>query len=267
MFARRQKSPSPVRAVPLNRKHQSRIVDSDDEDTPPRAGNFRSRFADDSDDEADVGDLTPVRGIPRRGDGNDSTDLEDSSGDEQPAAAAPSRVQIAPDTASAMGDEPWSPGREKKRGLFGRLRGKKAKDEMPSPGADSPRAPPKVDASKPSQLGFSSTAERDRVIEETRVKLEAANEQPRVRSPQPHGKLQRRHQPQRMMSDSWPLPPKLPDSINNRPNTSDGAPFRNGSTRLTQGSMRPREPEPPLGAKAGKKKKFPMLRKAFGLKD
>ncbi|KAK5371168.1 hypothetical protein LTR20_007225 [Exophiala xenobiotica] len=262
LFGRRQGSvpPLPPAAAP---KLQSRFVDSDDEETAPRAKRFRSRFADDSDDDSD---LTPVRGIPRRARDGDSTDLDDSSDEEKPRTPVqPARLQIPQSTMSPAGTEPMSPNTEKKRGLFGRLRGKKQKDAAPSPIVESPQAPPPADLSKPSNLGFSSKVERDRVIEQTRARLEAS--QPPQPRQQPPNKLQRRQTPQRGMSDSWPLPPKMSDHMNDRPNTADGPTMRNGSARLNQGSMRTREiPMEPVG-QGGKKKRFPMLRKAFGLKD
>ncbi|EXJ92715.1 hypothetical protein A1O3_01267 [Capronia epimyces CBS 606.96] len=266
LFGRRQKSPPPVPAVGLMQKHQSLIAGSDDEGSIPRKSKFRSRFAEDSDDEPDTTQFTPVRGIPRRGGDSDSTDLEDSSDDEKPPDGTPASLQIPSNHAPTFNDELPSPSTEKKRGFFGRLRGKKHNDEVSSPVVESPQSPPKVDASKPSQLGFASAAERDRMIEQTRAKLEASKEEPRGPSLQSHGKLQRRHQPQRMMSDSWPLPPSIAEDGKVRPSTSDGAPLRNGSARLTQGSMRATEPIQAVG-RGGKKKKFPMLRKAFGLKD
>ena len=61
-------------------RFSSRFADSSDEDDGPV--NRRSRFADSSDEDEPVG-LTPVRGIPRRIDEGDSTDLEDSSADEK----------------------------------------------------------------------------------------------------------------------------------------------------------------------------------------
>ncbi|KIV76934.1 hypothetical protein PV11_08783 [Exophiala sideris] len=255
---RRQESVPPVPSA------YSRVVDSDEEDAPrQRGGKFRSRFADDSDDEADY---TPVRGIPRRTDEGDSTDLEDSSDEGKRAASrGPSKLQlqIPSDPIPRPGTaEPMSPNTAKKRGLFSRLRGKK-NDEALSPVAESPQPPPKVDPTKPSNLGFSSKAERDRMIAQTQARLEASSAQP---PPQGKAKLQRRHTPQRGMSDSWPLPPKMADYTNDRPNTADGPPARNGSTRLGQGSMRTQEPVEAFG-RSGKKKRFPMLRKAFGLKD
>ena len=61
-------------------RFSSRFADSSDEDDGPITR--RSRFADSSDEDEPAG-LTPVRGIPRRIDEGDSTDLEDSSADEK----------------------------------------------------------------------------------------------------------------------------------------------------------------------------------------
>lgn len=267
LFGRRQESVPPVPQATIA-KHRSRFaVDSDDEDDRPKQGKWLSRFAADSDDDED---LTPVRGIPRRAGDNDSTDLEDSSDEERPKTPIqPSKLQIPENVMSPAGSEAMSPNTEKKRGLFGRLRGKKQKEEAPSPIVESPQMPTSNDLSKPANLGFSSKAERDRMIEQTRARLEAA-QPPSQSAHQTHHKLQRRQGPQRIMSDSWPLPPKIPESEENmgiRPNTADGPPMRNGSTRLNRGSMRAQEvPLKPIG-RSGKKKRFPMLRKAFGLKD
>lgn len=272
LFGQRQKSPQPGlsggRATLSMPKHRSRIVDSDDEDDAPITRRWRSRFADDSDDdEPGATNLAPVRGIPRRGGESDSTDLEDSSDNEKPTSRgqAPLTLQIPQNAMSTSATEPLSPNTEKKRGLFGIFRSKKPKDEPASPVLIAPPVPAKTESGKPSHLGFSSGAERDRIIEQTRARLQAVKDQEDPPA-QAHGKLQRRHAPQRVMSDSWPLPPKLPDSMQDRPNTSDGALLRNGTTRLQQGSMRHEEPVEAYG-RGGKKKRFPKLRKAFGLKD
>lgn len=272
LFGRRPKSPPP--AVPaIGSQHfaasrsKSRVVDSDDEGDAPRRHQFRSRFADDSDDEPDM-PYTPVRGIPRRANDSESTDLEDSSDEGKVAARTPPRLAIPANAGQPVSGEPLSPNSEKKRGLFGRFRSKKPKDEALSPVVESP----KPVSSKPSHLGFSSGTERDRIIAETQARLEEAKYGPAIDlaaapSSQSHAKLQRRHQPQRVMSDSWPLPPKIPDHLDNRPGTAESAPARNGSTRLAEGSMRTGTYDVPAVGRSGKKKRFPMLRKAFGLKD
>lgn len=273
LFGRRQASqPPPVPAVSTSgfgSKMRSRIVDSDDEeDYAPKSSKWRSRFADDSDD--DEPNFTPVRGIPRRANDSDSTDLEDSSDEEKAQVRSTPRPGVITNSTSspaAMG-VPQSPTSPQKRGLFGRFRSKKAKEEAPPPVMESPPAAPQPEKTKASQLGFSSAAERDKMIEQTRARLEAVQTAQAVASPPPssHGKLQRRHMPQRVMSDSWPLPPRMSDHVDDRPGTAESAPVRNGSTRLADGSMRGYHDAQAVG-KSGKKKRFPMLRKAFGLKD
>jgi len=241
-----------------------------------------------------------VRGIPRTDDAEDSTDLEDSSDEEKHVTKQLAQSQLkvpTPDSnESVPGSLPASPATEKRRGLFGRLRSKKGKDEgaqsrlgvgtIAERNAILERTAPAVQAakenehvptatekpadekSKRSQLGFGSIAERDAVIEQTRAKLEGAKEQ-RPTSPTSGGKLHRRQLPPRMMSDSWPLPPQLPASVDRRPNTSDGIgagkqpPAAGGVGNSGTGV----DGQAAAYSRTGKKKRFPMLRKAFGLKD
>ncbi|OAG44268.1 hypothetical protein AYO21_01264 [Fonsecaea monophora] len=271
MFSRRQPNTATTLSMSLGgQNNRSRILDSDDEDEPPQRSKWRSRFADDSDDDTDVPQFTPVRGIPRRNNDADSTDLDDSSDEERAKTQAAPKLQIPQvNTAAPAGSaEALSPNSEKKRGLLGMFRSKKPKEESPSLVVDSPLKPLKTtDTNKASRLGFASNAERDQAIALARAKLEASKE---LQNPggQQHGhaKLHRRHMPERVMSDSWPLPPTLPTD-NARPSTMDGPPTRNGTTRLNQGSMRKPDEFAEAIGRSGKKKKFPMLRKAFGLKD
>ncbi|EXJ66025.1 uncharacterized protein A1O5_10639 [Cladophialophora psammophila CBS 110553] len=273
LFARQQTGKAPTLSMSMGgQNNRSRTLDSDDEDEHPQRSKWRSRFADDSDDEIDVPQFAPVRGIPRGNNDDESTDLDDSSDEERaaPKAQATPKLQIPQvgSPAPLSSAEAVSPSSEKKRGILGIFRSKKPKEEGLSPVVESPQMPAKAtDTTKASRLGFASTAERDRVIAQTRAKLEAAKEQQNVREPQHgHAKLHRRHGPERIMSDSWPLPPALPNE-NPRPSTADGPLMRNGTTRLNQGSMRKPHEVPEVVGRSGKKKKFPLLRKAFGLKD
>lgn len=73
---------SPVKSA--SKFGEPRFIYSDGEDDAHQAQIFNSRFADSSDEEIDWNDqLRPVRGIPRRLDDGDSTDLEDSSEEER----------------------------------------------------------------------------------------------------------------------------------------------------------------------------------------
>ncbi len=79
-----------------------------------------------------------------------------------------------------------------------------------------------------------------------------------------------------MTSDSWPLPSTSPtEDAAQRPQTSNGTDATDGvnGARLglgerqdTSGTVRTVGGTPVLG-RTGKKKRFPMLRKAFGLHD
>lgn len=291
LFGRKKSNEPPPRPMSSIGFNRSRVgADSDDEDNKGTVP-FKSRFGDSSDEDED--DLRPVRGIPKTNRQDDSTDLEDSSDEEKKKRASRPTMPSSPQPSDRP-MSPTSPDGKKKRGFFGRL--KKSKDDAaspnlePIPAAAAPPAPtkkvkPPKQGAETAALGFRSDAEKEALIEQTRQRLEAANQQSttpaRAMSPPPStggtpGKLQRRQTPQRIMSDSWPLPPKIPDDVEspnaNRPVTSDGtAPTKRPD--LERNSSSATSPASPGGSsvdalgKAGKKKRFPMLRKAFGLKD
>lgn len=277
LFGRRKEAKSPTRPMSMGNFSKSRFAaDSDDEGAKPAQG-FRSRYADSSDDEET---LRPVRGIPRRNrDGDDSTDLDDSSDDD---AARKKRTTIAapPQHIPERPTSPMSINTQKKRGLFGRFKKDKEESTASSPvaapatnGKDKASGKKVKQSGETAALGFSSDAQKEALIEQTRQKLLAANEQAAsaAQTPSP-GKLQRRQTPQRILSDSWPLPPKIPDSEDTptRPYTSDGSatPKRPDLERLTSSGTAATSPTSSNSTlKNGKKKRFPMLRRAFGLKD
>ena len=263
------KSRSKAKAAPpkpLTSKLNSRFADSDDDESEHRT--FRSRFDDSSDDEPGVLRYRPVRGIPGKPDEGDSTDLEDSS-DEGEGKASRSRRQGPKPPAVLNGagsktardaevssptERPVSPVDGKKKGIFGRFRSKKAKD--------STLAAQPVDK------------ERETPREQGRLDVDGARSPELPASPDSRGKLQRRHTPQRMTSDSWPLPPSpivdetqrptAPDLSGNSENIN-GRPGL-GSRQSTSGTARTEGGTPILG-RTGKRKRFPMLRKALGLHD
>lgn len=251
---------------PLASKLNSRFADSDEDVSGPRT--FRSRFEDSSDEEPGLIKYRPVRGIPGKPDEGDSTDLEDSSDEGEKRRAKPNRqgpkspggvngagpkAARDPEGSSPTGS-PASPVDGKKKGIFGRFRSKKAKDS--------------TKAAQP------VPTEREGPHEQRRADLDGSRSPEMPASPDGKGKLQRRHTPQRMTSDSWPLPPKLIADDTQRPDTSDGtgnAEGVNGRPGLgtrqdTSGTVRTDGGTPVLG-RTGKKKRFPMLRKAFGLHD
>lgn len=281
----RSKPQSPSRPVtngPSKPSTQSRFADSDDEGDS-NVKTFKSRFGDSSDEE---GDLRPVRGIPRTSKHDDSTDLEDSSDDEQrkrgktsqPIAATPIKksAPAVPDIPERP-SSPMSMDSRKRRGLFSRFRRSRDETNMPTLGSISPQVNGKQAVEENSSqsanaaaLGFRSDAERDAMVEQTRQKLEAAQERTTSPSRTP-GKLQRRSTPQRILSDSWPLPAKVVNDASDRPQTSSGVETAT-TTRPELGERTPSSPNsnPEAGmtyGKTAKKKRFPLLRKAFGLKD
>lgn len=282
LFGRKKDARSPTRPMSLRIGSSSRDADSDD-DRRPKV--YKSRFQDSDDEE---GDFRPVRGIPQKRRDDDSTDLEDSSDDEKArkGSAAGKKLSLATQAPTEAATErptsPTSPDGKKKRGFFGRLR--KNKDETASPSSKEPEVEPFVNgqeeksngkqSANSAALGFTSDAEKEALIEATRRKLEAAKEQPTEveetatwqaeapATPQPQ-----RIVPQRHKSDSWPLVPKVVDE-NGRPFTADGDPSRPSLQRnSSSGTPTPSSPGGSSQGKSGKKKRFPLLRKAFGLKD
>lgn len=293
-------------------RFSSRFGDSsDDEDGRP---NLSSRFADSSDDEPT--DLTPVRGIPRRIDEADSTDLEDSSienvatpsrpksnGAKTPATTKPEGLALATGSLrAASGDGPTSvmgsglqakkaaEKENKKRSFFGSL-GSKKRDSSSVRKTDTEgaarrdtalqRSKAETHATMPSKggrvLGPSSPGADPVSLQPPTVASQTSTAQSSPKSP----KLQRRNTPKRLTSAndiSWPLaqgPGSPTGTVDDRPRTSDGQPMAinaaggrpdMGTRRSTvQGEgANPAGGTVPMGA-TGKKKRFPMLRKAFGL--
>lgn len=228
-----------------NPKWSSRFADSSDEEDSRRARS--SRFVDSSDDE----DMTPVRGIPRRVDEGDSTELEDSPAETPPPSKPVSKnppnapKQAEGSTLVGSGHSPynsissgagavgtgsqariWAEKDKKKRSFFGGLGKKKVDDsrvgksEVDSPAhRDTPLERPKAERllSNGSVAGGSPAA--GAVVAAAAA---AAGTTPTSSPKSP--RLQRRHTPKRFASDSWPLPEiplKMPGA-DERPNTSDG---------------------------------------------
>ena len=317
---------------------KSRFNDSDDEDDAPASrptGGFRSRFAD-SDDEAEsptvphqfaAADMTPVRGIPRRQNQDDSTDLDDSeeevptrsskaitgSSKKTPVVPNPTdidkvmelaRRNVAAQTGNesiALPDGPSTPrkrvtlrtepepapqnspqksvestadGLNKRRGLLGSIFGRKRTESsstlprytgQPAPSAASASVPTspinprsgKLQRRNTGQLSRTNSGVPPMLLTQQQASTPAATAQ---------------------TNQNWPLPPPIPASApmaDNRPNTSDG------QVTTKQSSANPMRPE--VGKRSqsglvagqngvrveqpGKKKRFGMFRKAFGLND
>jgi hypothetical protein len=221
-----------------------------------------------------------VRGIPRKIDEGDSTDLEDSSDVEKQmgkAEAAAAAVNTSTENGAVKGsDAPLSPTKEKKS-FFGRFRSKRDKEQNP----------------RMSKAALESSMQTQAYLGQARAEMERAKS-PELSIPKspssPAPGVQRRLIPQRVMSDqytpqripteSWPLPPKIESGDGGRPYTADGV--ANASLPALAGNeYKPGTPQrhnsastvrtkggtPVYSEKTGKKKRFPMLRKVFGLYD
>ena len=223
-------------------RFSSRFADSSDEDDGPAVR--RSRFADSSDQDEPSG-FTPVRGIPRRIEEGDSTDLEDSSADEKvaPKDVKAKSQQPAKHEGTALGagslraipEGTDSPSKstggglqavekeKKKRSFFGGLGSRKTPKAEPV-SVPKPTNGPKQDniTSKPAQrLGVSTpdapatpqSPKQQRLLGPGSPTLDTSAS-PTAQKTQKSPKLQRRISAQqaekiqmkRGMSDSWPLP-------------------------------------------------------------
>jgi hypothetical protein len=286
-----QKSSSPFAGFGISRpksaagapsRIKSRFADSDDEDAATRRI-FNSRFEDSSDEEPDPVKLRPVRGIPRKIDEGDSTDLEDSSDIEKNIEKfrAPSQPTLAVNTSTGNGavkanDVAQSPTKEKKS-FFGRFRSKKDKDKN----------------QRVSKAALESSVQKQAYLDQAGTEMErATSPEPSTTKPPPSTApgLERRLPPNRVMSDqyvpqripseSWPLPPKIGAVDGDRPHTADGVGSTSspviarsedkadGPQRQDTISTAPTAGGTPVySEKTGRKKRFPMLRRAFGLYD
>jgi len=173
-----------------------------------------------------------------------------------------------------------------KRGFFGMGRKK----------GDDGEAPIQEEQPASSSVVRVSTAEHERPMSPMGTPTRPGKLQKRTSSarpnPNPPPTLNQRPNSRRILSDSWPLPPPIPPSATEnapvRPVSSDGvnmpktmrgkgAPAppnaprpalgKRNSTMETSYTSNTAAPDGAAGGKAGKKKKFSMLRRAFGLKD
>ncbi|SLM34889.1 hypothetical protein LPUS_03859 [Lasallia pustulata] len=302
-FGKNSKS-FPVPAKTNKSRFSKKFDDSSDEEDGGAA--YRSsRFADSSDEDEPIPiktptNLTPVRGIPKRIDEGDSTDLEDSEIEKAPrlpkkgtpTAAVPKLEGAALATGSlrtpgsGMDTQPQEMGtglqakkaaeRDKKKGSFFGLLGKK-KDESKAMRAD---------AGSPARLNTpTERSKADRTPIPTSPSPASPSAAASPGTPQrPGGKLQRRNTPKRYASyaadgHTWPLPavPPIPAATAEaRPTTSDGVVGNGrpnvgtrqstappGKTAMAKGA----QTEPGGAAKTEKKRRFPLLRKAFRFHD
>jgi len=306
--------PKPVDSKP-NSRFSSRFGDSsDEEDARPAAS---SRFADSSDDEP--AELTPVRGIPRRIDEGDSTDLEDSSVENVPAPSkaksngvkAPLDINTKPEgvalatgslrvpsgdgPAAAMGSglQAKKAAEKQKRSFFGSLGSKKKADDptrvRKSDVESAARRDTPLERSRAEMTGTSPTKIDERVLGPSSPMADPVAQSPRpavgsrtssAQNSPKSPKLQRRNTPKsgalanNATDISWPLP-QIPGGTTSapdrRPQTSDGAAPSGGGRPDIGRRMQSEEPSPQTAplvvGKTEKKKRFGILRKAFGLHD
>ncbi|MCJ1404644.1 hypothetical protein MMC11_007870 [Xylographa trunciseda] len=253
----------------------SRFGNSSDEEDGPTS--YHSRFADSSDEGEPaklLPGMAPVRGIPKRVDEGDSTDLEDSADERVPQgrkrAASPPSLKALEGAALASGSlRANGAGRDlsKSTDMGGGLQAKKVAEKDKKKRSFWGSLGRKKDDSKVVKADVESAARRDTPLERSKSERMLAPEVS-VQSPK-SPKLQRRNTPKRYASDSWPLPesPGTP-VLSNRPQTSDGfaaAARPNMGTR--QSTAQSTTTNGTVLGKNGKKKRFPMLRKAFGLHD
>lgn len=259
----------------------SRFADSSDEDTRPVK--LRSRFENSSDEDV-PSRLTAVRGIPRRIDEGESTDLEDSSAEPSPVKKFKTRPQSTSKAQTLQGltlaagslrspsnsistPVPKNPdlesksdaGRDiKKRSFFGGL-GTKKRDGSQIRSSDRKDGTPE----RPMSARLTTAESKD---------SPPPKSAPLVKPP----RLQRRNTPKRVISNSWPLPDTAgPVAVQSQ--ISGG----NGVLQNENGNQSPQSPNSEMketvlrrgmqsedseivGPKT-KKKRFPMLRKALRL--
>jgi len=266
--AKDQNAPSKSRS-----RFSSKFGDSSDDDDGPST--FRSRFGESSDEDEPPKrplNLAPVRGIPKRADEGDSTDLDDSSDNEKrpkrrgmpskAKATKPEGIALAAGSLRRNGS-----GRDltKLNELGTGLQAKKAAEKDPKRRSFFGLGR-KKDDSRVKKPDLPGPAARDGTPQRNNVLPPGTPTSPR--SP----KLQRRNTPLTLDSNSWPLPPVL-GAADDRPNTADGVANTarpdlgvRSSTMDTPSSKTAGQNGVVLG-RSGKKKRFPMLRKAFGLHD
>lgn len=285
-------------------RSSSRFVDSsDDEDmTPVRGIPRRIDEGDSTELEDSPAETTP----PSKPVYKSSPDASKQTEGSNLAGTGPSPYNtgsgaIADNTGSQA--RIWSEKEKKKRSFFGGLGKKKhddsrvRKSDLDNPARrDTPLERPEAERSLSNGIVAASPSA-------TAAAAAAATNTVPVSPKSP--RLQRRNTPKRFASDSWPLPEtslKI-TGADDRPNTSDGNGLGvlisgdgrekgngvendvgNGTTRPDLGGRRSTEPGEATsragvngvslgvprtgGAKASnKKKRFPMLRKAFGLHD
>ncbi|KAE8147887.1 hypothetical protein BDV25DRAFT_159401 [Aspergillus avenaceus] len=270
----------------------SRFTDSDDEQGIGQR-RWNSRFDDSSDDgERVLNNLPPVRGIPRRADTHDgdSTELEDSSDGERPAPTTPGANHQANDLRSSR--NPALAAVAKSRGMSeeemeeflrqssGRRGSLLRRFSMKKPKPSSERLNSK--SSMGGRKGSVDAGRENLVFDGGRGHIVTT-----ITTNNPKGSPPRRLRrgiSKTSIADSWPLRSDRKDAStgaassavhpSERPKTADGA-LRNGSTVSNTDIPVSKEADVngnnanalDVGFASGRKKRFPRLRKAFGLRS
>ena len=297
LFGKDSKSKAKTTKSPT--RFSSRFGDSSDDEPDDRA--YQSRFASDSSDEEEATPLpskfAPVRGIPKRIQEGDSTDLEDSSEDEanprspivkSPTKSASSKPAKEGSALAAGSMRRSSVGETSKPGALGggleaskwATKGEEKKEKRSFFSFGRKRTNSKSQVPQIPQIptepvpAIPQSAPTTPAREDKRLELGSSPVAERPQSPKSKPpKLQRRNTPKSYDLDSWPLPQSPVAVDGSRPNTSNGAPTAaiTGPGRPDIGARRSTIQESvPNGVvlgKNGKKKRFPKLRKAFGLHD
>ncbi|KAL8654037.1 MAG: hypothetical protein Q9210_001755 [Variospora velana] len=310
-FGRPKQKQESIKAKKTGSRFASRFGDSSDEDEGPVKR--QSRLVDSSDEEEEKSGLTPVRGIPRRVDEGDSTDLEDSSNSPSPMIKADEKAPLpaaktlegsalatgslrtgAAEQGNAPQAKPAADTEKKKRFFFGSRRKQHQQQQQPPqsglnislPSPDTSKIPHPLEANYATPTGSPRSPKAPKFLgndSPAAAATTSATASPKSQASPKPPKLQRRHTPKRFASDSWPVP-EMPAAVAEkekmRPSTSDGAagggvvgkPLAVGSMRPQAGTRRfTAEGEAPVNGAAGgkdaggKKKRFPMLRKALRL--
>lgn len=294
-FGKKSKQAPPSAA---GSRFSSRFDDSSDDDDGPSFA--LSRFEDSSDEDEQEG-LAPVRGIPRRIDEGDSTDLEDSSADERQKAPAKKPDPVHPATAAegsalntgSLRVEPEKKEKEKKKRPFFSRIGSKRKETSPVPAQLSTPGKamePATPQNRPMESPATNAATAAAAASPKSPKLQRRVTADRVASLQakpsnttsPNSPTLALEQARKADPSSWPLPAgPSTAAIQGRPSTSDGTRARKNfggglgqreagkGKRPEMGSRRATVDEEGniLSAKTGKKKRFQGLRRFVGLHD
>ncbi|PIG82409.1 hypothetical protein AARAC_011712 [Aspergillus arachidicola] len=273
----------------------SRFAESDDEQGTSQQ-KWQSRFEDSSDDEERVvNNLPPVRGIPRREGAHDgdSTELEDSSDNERPglvSRATKKESDARPARNPALAAVAKSRGMsEEEMEEFLRQPGGRRGSLFHRLSIRKPKAPSERGTSRSRSEARNGSLDPEQVRENPLLDGARGNTVTTITTnnirPSSSPRRLRRAISKSSNGDSWPLRSDRKETDANaplpalrsseRPQTADGA-FRNGSTASNAVDASAKKAD--LGSTnatdamdvefaSGRKKRFPRLRKAFGLRS